>query len=353
MGKKAGLKRTIEDVENKASDVEADAELEAEIAAIREINEERQLKQSSSNSNSNSKSISNNSNNGYNKDALTQFVSQMETSKLPFVETYQVCKFDLDIKDENDDLEREMEFLNHSLLSVKQGRTQLTTLGVPTRRPSDFFCEHVKTDVHMARIKDRLILEEKKIDAVEQRKQRDFNRKFNKQVFEQNKKAKTEGKDSAPKGRVNKFTTMRREDADKERAAGDGEHGGSSGANSRGHGGGDLSGKSKKRQVMDRKYGGGGKNRTTLKKNDARSLNDFKDFKPKGSPGSYQGRERGSFGGRGGGGRGAGGRGGGGRGGGGRSGGGGGGRSGGGRGAAKSFNRPGKSTRDKSRAGKK
>lgn len=49
-------------------------------------------------------------------------------------------------------------------------------------RPTDFFCEHVKTDNHMAKIKDRLIMEEKKIDAFEKRKNREHNKKFNKQV---------------------------------------------------------------------------------------------------------------------------------------------------------------------------
>jgi rRNA-processing protein EBP2 len=46
-----------------------------------------------------------------------------------------------------------MAFYNHTLLAVKLGRDKLDALGIPTRRPNDFFCENVKTDSHMAKVK--------------------------------------------------------------------------------------------------------------------------------------------------------------------------------------------------------
>lgn len=41
---------------------------------------------------------------------------------------------------------------------------------MPFTRPTDYFAEMVKSDAHMAKIKDRLIFESKKIQAFEQRK---------------------------------------------------------------------------------------------------------------------------------------------------------------------------------------
>ena len=114
-----------------------------------------------------------------------------------------------------------MTFYNQSLMAVKEGRKLLAELNVPTQRPNDYFCENVKTDTHMNRvsfddsqlyytvaskltnfdvrptfytdssytlqsffkqIKDRLLLEEKKMSAFDLRKQKETNRKFNKQV---------------------------------------------------------------------------------------------------------------------------------------------------------------------------
>ena len=45
-----------------------------------------------------------------------------------------------------------MAFYNQTLFAVKVGRQRLETLGVPTRRPTDYFCEHVKSDGHMTRV---------------------------------------------------------------------------------------------------------------------------------------------------------------------------------------------------------
>ena len=47
----------------------------------------------------------------------------------------------------------QMAFYNQSLLAVQEGRRRLADLGVPTRRPPDFFCEHAKSDTHMGRVR--------------------------------------------------------------------------------------------------------------------------------------------------------------------------------------------------------
>lgn len=121
----------------------------------------------------------------YNKKALQMACEGLASSQLPFLETLCVASFPVSEHDDNDDLEREvslstiiiisviiiiistiiliyipfkltrmhqMAFYNQSLLAVQEGRRKLTELGVPTRRPADFFCEHAKSDTHMGRV---------------------------------------------------------------------------------------------------------------------------------------------------------------------------------------------------------
>ena len=52
-----------------------------------------------------------------------------------------------------------MVFYNHALQAVSVGRHQLDMLGVPHRRPSDYFAENVKSDAHMNRVNFLLALQ--------------------------------------------------------------------------------------------------------------------------------------------------------------------------------------------------
>lgn len=45
-----------------------------------------------------------------------------------------------------------MSFYNHALSAVHVGRAKLQELGYPIHRPTDFFCEQVKSDAHMIRV---------------------------------------------------------------------------------------------------------------------------------------------------------------------------------------------------------
>jgi rRNA-processing protein EBP2 len=66
-------------------------------------------------------------------------------------------------------------------MAVQVAQAQLTELGIPHRRPDDYFAEMVKTDSHMARVKGKLIKQQTDAkEADERRKARD-NKKFGKQ----------------------------------------------------------------------------------------------------------------------------------------------------------------------------
>lgn len=70
----------------------------------------------------------------------------------------------------------------HALQAVLDAQARLDELGVPHRRPDDYFAEMVKTDAHMVKVKGKLIKQQTDAkEAEERRKQRD-NKKFGKAV---------------------------------------------------------------------------------------------------------------------------------------------------------------------------
>lgn len=86
------------------------------------------------------------------------------------------------IESVEDELQRELAFLNQSLEAARQARTLLRKEGVPFSRPTDYFAETLRSDETMEKVKAKMIEEAtaKKASA-EARKQRDL-KKFGKQV---------------------------------------------------------------------------------------------------------------------------------------------------------------------------
>jgi len=175
----------------------------------------------------------------------------------------------------HDDLKREVAFYNMALEAVHDGRNKCADCNIPFSRPEDFFAEMVKTDDHMAMVKDRLIFENKKMDAFEQRKS--------------NRELKLRAKESHAHRIVEKAKAKRKhmDDVDDwaKNAASNRAGGGRIRDNDddaylakMGVGSGD------KRQKMDRKYGYGGKS-ARFKQNDKTSLNDMSGYNPRGGSG--------------------------------------------------------------------
>lgn len=256
MGKKSGTKSYTKpfSYQEEGSDEENvnDPELEAELAALKAIRAEKE-------------NLSSPENSTYNKEGLLKCIADLETTDLPFVQTLEVSEFELPETNELDDMEREMNFYNHALMAAKSGRNNLESLGLPVKRPNDYFCEQVKSDAHMSRIKDRLLLEEKRIEAFEQRKNREQNRKFNKQLSLMKKQEQSKGEREVL-NEINKIKQNRDANSKEEKLERI------------------LSTpqQSKKRKAMDKKYGYGGKGAKRAKINDQKSLNDTKDFNPRG-----------------------------------------------------------------------
>lgn len=199
--------------------------------------------------------------------------------------------------DVHDDLKREVAFYDQAMEAVEEARMQCKDLNVSFTRPDDFFAEMVKSDDHMARIKDRLIFENKKIDAVTQRKS---NR-------EQKLRSKEAQSNKIAEKSKRKKDNMKQVDDWAQSAAS--ERGGRSSDNAdqkylskiQGGGAGQKrpwkdrdgnyqTGPNKKRMNADKKYGFGGK-QGRFKQNSQTEINDMSSYNPKGnfSAGSKKG----------------------------------------------------------------
>ena len=73
-------------------------------------------------------------------------------------------------------------FASQALSAAKCGIKELEREGVSWLRPEDYYAEMVKSDRHMARIKDQLQYEQKRIALADQRRKARDARRFAKQV---------------------------------------------------------------------------------------------------------------------------------------------------------------------------
>lgn len=128
----------------------------------------------------------------YNKSALINTLSSIRKS-LPWIERLDVtcsaapAQKDLDLDDlqhidPDDDFKRENFFYRVAQSAVLKAIPQLHALDVPTKRPSDYFAEMVKTDDHMTKVKKYLIETKQKLALRERARQIRERRKFGKQV---------------------------------------------------------------------------------------------------------------------------------------------------------------------------
>ena len=233
----------------------------------------------------------------YDRAGLELACRSVETN-LPWLETLDIAAAPLAIEDAHDDLQREVAFYGVALAAVKEGRARLSELGVPFRRPDDYFCEMLKSDAHMAKVKDRLIFEQQKMAAFEQRKSQQERRKFSRAV-----QAEREGmKARAKKENIERVQAWRKESSARRgkgavAALGDRDDGfedhNQRGRKRKAEGAGGE--RSPKRAAKDKKYGFGGRKKFA-KSTDAASLNDFRDFRP--SAGKSSRRGGGSSGGK-------------------------------------------------------
>ncbi|KAJ3747601.1 eukaryotic rRNA processing protein EBP2-domain-containing protein [Lentinula detonsa] len=227
---------------------------------------------------------------------------------LPWTETLAVSyphTIDVDV---NDDLNREMALESSSykqaLHSANHAR-QLVTKSFPNfpwTRPSDYFAEMVKSDVHMERIRQRVLDEKAGIKKSEEKRKEREGKKFGKQVQIEKLKDRERGKKEMEE-RLKGLKRKRKDVLDNPDGDDDAfdiavEDALSDRPAKRGRGG-PRGGSKLSRQGRDTKYGFGGAGRRS-KQNNAESTDDFSSGSRKGFGGGGRGGGRGGRGGRGG-----------------------------------------------------
>ncbi|KIK69825.1 hypothetical protein GYMLUDRAFT_236298 [Collybiopsis luxurians FD-317 M1] len=230
-----------------------------------------------------------------NEVALARIRESMQLDpSLPWTETLAVSyphTIDIDV---NDDLNRELAFYKQALHSATHAR-QLVAKSYPNfpwTRPNDYFAEMVKSDVHMERIRQRLLDEKAMIKKSEDKRKEREGKKFGKQVQIEKIKERERGKKEMEE-RLKGLKRKRKDMLEKPDGNDDAfdvavEDAVSDRPSKRGRGG-----PAPSRQNRDKKYGFGGAGRRS-KQNTRSSTDDFDVGSRKGAGG------RGGFRGRGG-----------------------------------------------------
>ena len=95
------------------------------------------------------------------------------------------------VADVNDDLARETHFYEQALGSANEAIRRLKELGVPVKRPHDYYAEMVKSDEHMKRVRAELIFEQTAQETREERRKAREQKRYGKQVQAEKLKERT------------------------------------------------------------------------------------------------------------------------------------------------------------------
>lgn len=173
------------------------------------------------------------------------------------------------------DFRREMLFYRQAQAAVAEGIGRLHALGVPTKRPDDYFAEMAKTDEHMQKVRQNLMAKQEGQAKSERIKQIREQRKMGKQVQRQ-ARVQREGEKREMLDKLKKFRKGKLKNLD---FLEDGADGATSKSNAAARKDSRKASKDK-RAAKDNRFGFGGKKRG-MKRNTKTSSMDGGDFKGK------------------------------------------------------------------------
>lgn len=101
------------------------------------------------------------------------------------------------IRSVDDDLERELGFYNQALASAQEAIRRMQAAGVAWARPADYYAEMVKSDGHMAKVKEQLLHEQQLVSEMEQRRKERDAKRYAKQVQGEKKKERDQERKKA------------------------------------------------------------------------------------------------------------------------------------------------------------
>ncbi|CAL6420524.1 unnamed protein product [Bathycoccus prasinos] len=251
--------------DSEEEEYDSDEELEAEMKALESIQADRRKQQHSNHPSHSSRDANKVFVN--NKTGLKQSLEDFQwTNKANWFDHLVVVGENREEKLEtvDDDLTRETFFYERALESANQAVKKLKKLGVPVKRPHDYYAEMVKSDEHMKKVRSELMYEQQQLEIRDERRKTREAKRYGKQVQAEKVKQRTLAKKEAIKD-LDKWRSQRKKSgfADDGKAPFEGA-------------GGDVK---RKRETRDSKFGFGGKKRG-MKRNDKNSARDMSDYKP-------------------------------------------------------------------------
>lgn len=181
----------------------------------------------------------------------------------------------------HNDFKREMLFYRQAQSAVLEGIQRLKSLGVPTKRPDDYFAQMAKTDEHMQKIREKLLSKEQVNERIEKvkklRELKKYGKKVQVEVQQKRLKEKKQLMDNVKKFRKGGMDNLDFLDDDNRGGKGKGKEKGND------------KGAAAKRMAKDKKFGFGGKKRGTKQntKESADDISGFKKFKRPGAGGGF------------------------------------------------------------------
>ena len=120
----------------------------------------------------------------YNAQAMLQKLDEIKRDdNIPWIEFPVINSgFVHDNIDPDDDFAREVSFYKQVVAGCTEARVRMEMLGVKYKRPDDYFAEMLKTDAHMAKVRQNLLDQQKRIESVEERRRQKELKRFGKKV---------------------------------------------------------------------------------------------------------------------------------------------------------------------------
>ncbi|KAI9021545.1 eukaryotic rRNA processing [Phycomyces nitens] len=115
--------------------------------------------------------------------ALTRLANDLKLKDLPWIETMVVTSSEPTVvADAEDEMARELAFYQQALEAANIARDLVHEAGDAFTRPDDYFAEMLKSDEHMAKVRQRLLDETARLKASEDAKRQRNLKKFGKKV---------------------------------------------------------------------------------------------------------------------------------------------------------------------------
>ncbi|KAJ1879097.1 RRNA processing protein, partial [Coemansia sp. S17] len=141
------------------------------------------------------------------KVALRALVDELSQKSLNWIQRCDVTSAEPIVVDKTEnDLDRELKFYQQGLEAVIQAQLEVKKVGVPFSRPDDYFAEMVKSDAHMARIRQKLLDQQKGIQNSEEAKKQRELRKYGKKIEQE----KLREREDQKKASLDKIATIKK-----------------------------------------------------------------------------------------------------------------------------------------------